>query len=389
MNLFDLAVVIAVIIAASGGYRLGFFARALSWVGLAVGLYVTARFLPDLLMLALAPFPTEDPNLRLVVGVGILLLGAFLGQGIGLLIGTQAHLSIPVAGRPLDRLGGALAGAVGALVAVWLLLPTFAEVPGTVSAQARSSLIAQTIDTSLPDPPDTLQAFRRLVGDTRFPDVFAALRPAPAVGPPPGESGLSASLAQSVAASTFRVEGEACGRLQEGSGFVAQPGVVVTNAHVVAGQETTELIGVDGSRTAAEVVFFDPDTDLAVLAAPGVGAAALDLADAGVGAAGAVFGYPGGGSLEISPFEVSNAVEAVGRDLYGNGPTRREVLILASRLAPGDSGAALVNPAGAVVGTAFAIAPDREDTAYALNAEEVREALAAPRAPADTGPCLQ
>jgi S1-C subfamily serine protease len=387
VNLFDLIVLVVAVSAAVGGYRLGFLARALSWVGLAVGLYLAARFLPDLL--GLVPVPAEAPNLRLVAGIGILLLGAFLGQGIGLLIGTQAHLSIPTAGRPLDRAGGALAGVFGVLVALWLLLPTFAEVPGTVSRQARSSVIAQTIDTSLPDPPDTLQAFRRLVGDTQFPEVFAALRPAPDLGPPPVESGLSAGLAQSVAASTFRVEGEACGRLQEGSGFVAQPGVVVTNAHVVAGQESTELIGVDGSRSPAQVVVFDPDTDLAVLAAPGVGAPPLAIEDAGVGTGGAVFGYPGGGALEISPFEVREAANAVGRDLYGNGPTRRDVLILASRLAPGDSGAALVNASGAVVGAAFAIAPDRAGTAYALDADELREALAAPRAPADTGPCLR
>jgi S1-C subfamily serine protease len=387
VNLFDLLVVVVVVSAAVGGYRLGFLARALSWVGLAIGLYVTARFLPDLL--GLVPLPTEAANLRLVAGVGILLLGAFVGQGIGLLIGTQAHLSIPAAGRPLDRAGGALAGAFGVLVAVWLLLPTFAEVPGAVSRQARSSLIAQTIDTSLPDPPDTLQAFRRLVGDNQFPDVFAALRPAPDLGPPPVESGLSTDAAQRIAASTFRVEGEACGRLQEGSGFVAQPGVVVTNAHVVAGQESTDLIGTDGSRTSAEVVVFDPETDLAILAAPGVSAPPLSIESADVGTVGAVFGYPGGGSLEISPFEVREAVDAVGRDLYGNGPTQRQVLILASRLAPGDSGAAVVNASGAVVGAAFAIAPDRAGTAYALDADEVQEALAAPRASADTGPCLR
>ena len=387
MNLFDLLVLVVALVAAAGGYRLGFLARALSWVGLGVGLYLTTRFLPDLL--ELVPLPAEDPTGRLVVAVGILLLGAFLGQGIGLLIGTQAHFAIPAAGRPLDRLGGAMAGAFGVLVAVWLLLPTLAEVPGTISRQARSSYIALSIDSAAPDPPDTLNALRRLVGDTRFPDVFAALRPAPDVGPPPPESGLSAALAQSVAGSTFRVEGPACGRLQEGSGFVAQPGVVLTNAHVVAGQESTELIGVDGSRTPAEVVYFDPDTDLAVLSAPGLSAPPLAIEDGGVGTQGAVFGYPGGGDLEISPFEVREEVEAVGRDLYGSGPTRRQVLILASALAPGDSGGALVAPSGSVVGAAFAIAPDRAGTAYALDAEELREALAAPRSPGtDTGPCL-
>ena len=388
MNLFDVFVATMVIVGVAGGYRLGFLARALSWAGLAIGLVLTIRFLPDLV--ALVPLPAEgsDPNARLLVAIGVLLIGAFLGQGLGLLIGTQAHLAIPNAGRPLDRVGGALAGGLGVLVAVWLLLPTFAQVPGTVSRQARSSSVAQTLDALTPQPPDTLMALRRLVGDSQFPDVFAALRPAPDLGPPPAESGLSADLARSLAASTYRVEGEACGRLQEGSGFVAEPGVVVTNAHVVAGQDTTELIAVDGSRAPAQVVMFDPETDLAVLTS-GVRAAALPMAEGGVGVQGAVFGYPGGGSLEISPFEVREAVQAVGRDLYGDGPTRRQVLILASRLAPGDSGAALVDGRGSVVGVAFAIAPDRAGTAYALHVDEVREALAAPRAPADTGPCLR
>jgi S1-C subfamily serine protease len=386
MNLFDAFVLLVAVTAAAGGYRLGFLARALSWVGLGVGLYLTARFLADLFKLV--PLPAEDPTGRLVVAVGILLLGAFLGQGIGLLVGTKAHFAIPSAGRPLDRAGGAVAGVFGVLVAIWLLLPTLAEIPGTISSQARNSYIARSIDSSAPDPPDTLNALRRLVGDTRFPDVFAALRPAPDVGPPPAETGLSVAVAESVAASTFRVESEACGRLQEGSSFVAQPGVVLTNAHVVAGQESTELIGIDGSRTPAEVVYFDPDTDLAVLDAPDIGASALEIEDGGVGTLGAVFGYPGGGSLEISPFEVREEVEAVGRDLYGAGPIRRRVLILASELAPGDSGGALVTPSGSVVGAAFAIAPDRTDTAYALDADELREALAAPRALTDTGPCL-
>ena len=385
MNLFDLVLVVVIVSAAAGGYRLGFLARALSWVGLAVGLLLTTRFLPDLLRLA--PVPAEDPTSRLMVAVVILLLGAFLGQGLGLLVGTQAHLAIPPTARPLDRAGGALAGAFGVLVAVWLLLPTVAQVPGTVSSLARNSTIARAIDGAAPAPPDTLQTLRRLVGDTRFPDVFAALRPAPDVGPPPAESGLSPSLARTVAASTYRVEGEACGRLQEGSSFVAAPGIVVTNAHVVAGQGTTVLIGTDGSRSPATVVHFDPETDLAVLQAD-VGGPPLPVDDTGVGSVGAVFGYPGGGDLEISPFDVREEVEAVGRDLYGNGPTRRQVLILASELAPGDSGAALVDGNGAVVGVAFAIAPDRAGTAYALDTDELRAALAAPRSLASTGPCL-
>nr|MBA3302440.1 trypsin-like peptidase domain-containing protein [Acidimicrobiia bacterium] len=146
----------------------------------------------------------------------------------------------------------------------------------------------------------------------------------------------------------------------------------------------------DGSRAGATVVHFDPDQDLAVLAVPQAGAGPLPIGDVEAGGTGAVFGYPGGGPLEVSPFAVQEEVEAVGRDLYDRRDTSRRVLVLASDLAPGDSGAAIVDPAGAVVGVAFAIAPDQAGTAYALSVEELRAALAAPRSTggADTGPCL-
>ncbi|MBA3303084.1 MAG: trypsin-like peptidase domain-containing protein, partial [Acidimicrobiia bacterium] len=115
----------------------------------------------------------------------------------------------------------------------------------------------------------------------------------------------------------------------------------------------------------------------------------LPLGGADVGTRGAVFGHPGGGALEISPFLLREEVEAVGRDLYGQRQTRRSILVLAADLAPGDSGAALVDATGAVAGVAFAIAPDRSGTAYALAVEELEAVLAAPvNAGTDTGPCL-
>ena len=65
------------------------------------------------------------------------------------------------------------------------------------------------------------------------------------------------------------------------------------------------------------------------------------------------------------------------------------MLILAASLAPGDSGAALVDPQGQVVGVAFAIAPDKPSVAYALNIEELLAVLAGNLSqPVDTGPCL-
>ena len=80
---------------------------------------------------------------------------------------------------------------------------------------------------------------------------------------------------------------------------------------------------------------------------------------------------------------------AVGRDLYDAKETRRQVFILASDLAPGDSGGGLVNPTGTVVGVAFAIAPDKPGVSYALTDKELRPVLAVAGTTAvATGGCL-
>lgn len=385
MNLFDLVLLGLGAAAALAGYRLGLLARALSWAGLALGLFFATRFLPSVV----ERLQTSGPGSRLLVALAVLLGGAFLGQALGLVVGSRAQVALPKAGRSLDRLAGGITGVMGVVVAVWLLLPTLAEVPGIVARQARTSRIGRVVNDVAPAPPDPLQTLRRLVGEGTFPQVFSNLRPAPDLGPPPVGTGLSASLSSTVAASTVRVEGPACGRLQEGSGFVVAPGVVVTNAHVVAGEDETALVLVDGQRVDAVVVAFDPDRDLAVLAAPGLQAAPLPVGSIGADQQGAVFGYPGGGPLQLSPFAVSEETAAIGRDLYDEEDTRRSVLVLAADLAPGDSGAALVDPTGSVVGVAFAISPDLQNTAYALAVSELEAVLAAPRSTTtDTGPCL-
>jgi S1-C subfamily serine protease len=329
--------------------------------------------------------------MRLFVAAAVLIGGAFIGQAIGMIAGSKLHLALPFGGlRSVDRAAGAVAGVIGVVVAVWLLLPAMSSVPDWPSRLARNSAIARTIDEAFPRPPDTLQALRRLIGDDPFVQVFKDLQPAPDIGPPPAESGLSQEVARRVQRSTFRIEGAACDRIQEGSGFaVGGADLVVTNAHVVAGEDATTVVREDGSRLEGTVIVFDPDRDLAVLRVPGLDRPPLPLRDAGVEDRGAVFGYPGGGPLELSPYQVAREVVATGRDLYDTHDTRREVYFLSAELRPGDSGAPLVSPSGAVVGAAFAIAPDKPNVAYALTDNEVQRALAAiGGAPVETGPCL-
>jgi S1-C subfamily serine protease len=386
VNLLDLLLVLMAVGAAVGGYRLGFVARVSSWLGLALGVVVGSLILPGILRRL-----QEASDLTLaLVAISTLAGTALIGQAAGLVLGSKAHIALPPGGlRTTDRTAGAVAGVVGVLVGLWLLLPTLGYIPGWASEQARSSVVARQVHQLFPAAPDALQALRRLVGEDPFPRVFEGLRPSPDAGPPPESSGLSQSTAADVAESVVKVQGEACSRVQEGTGFFIDDGVVVTNAHVVAGEDASVLQLADGSTAEAEVVAFDPARDIAVLRTS-ADAPALPVRAAAEGDSGGVFGHPGGRPLEISPFEVNQQITALGRDIYDRAETERQVLVLAADLEPGDSGSALVDAEGAVVGVAFAVAPDRAGVAYALATSELEAVLAdgLSSQPVDTGDCL-
>ena len=124
---------------------------------------------------------------RIILAIVVLLAGAFLGQALGLMLGSALHSVLPLGGvRTLDRAVGAALGVVGVLVALWLLAPSLAAVPGTVSRLTTGSVIARWVSNETSRiglrPPDTLQALRRLVGENGFPQVFNDSRPWPGGG---------------------------------------------------------------------------------------------------------------------------------------------------------------------------------------------------------------
>jgi S1-C subfamily serine protease len=389
VSLLDVLLLAGIVLAALGGYRAGFLARFTSWIGLAVGFFVGVRILPTVL----EAFELPTVSARLLVVITVLVVAIFIGQALGLVAGHRLRMVLPRGGaRTADRFAGGVAGALSVVVALWLLLPTIADVHGWPSRQARASLVAKTVNNVLPDPPDTTRALRRLVDERTFPRVFDALRPAPDSGLPPATLNMDPGVVERVIASTVKVQGEACRRIQEGSGFVVSENVIVTNAHVVAGEERVEVVRPDGKRLAAQVVVFDQAKDLAVLTVPGLGLPSLGRANAQPGQEGAVFGHPGGqAAVRAAPALISEEVTASGEDIYGSG-TIRQVFILAAALQPGDSGGALVDTEGRVVGVAFAIAPDRPSTAYALTGGELDKTLQAyqadPNARAETQNCL-
>jgi len=314
-------------------------------------------------------------------------------------VGSRLHAVLPFGGvRSLDRLVGALLGVVGVLAIVWLLAPSLAAVPGTISQLTTGSAIARWVSNESRrvglDPPNTLEALRRLVGEDGFPQVFTTFGPSQDAGQPPSADPLSSGVLSAAEASTVKVEGQACGRIQEGSGWAVSNDLVVTNAHVVAGEPagSTYVLLPSGDRLPASVVLYNPDVDIALLKVAALGETPLQLASPSSGQRGTVLGHPNGqDSIAVQPATVANQVTAVGEDLYGTHKTTRQVLVLAARLTYGDSGAPLVDKAGRVIGIAFAIAPDRPTTAYALSASaELAPLLSKARAtPVTTEACVR
>ena len=375
MTLLDIVLAGSIVLAVLGGWRLGFLTRVLSWVGLAGGLLLGLAILPAFLR----QIGSDNRTMVVVLAMGLLVVASTLGQALGFVVGERLAPAIRLGGLgPLDRVLGAVAGLVGAVVLLWLVIPVLAAAPGTLSRQTSGSVIARTIDGLLPPAPDATRALRALVGDDVAPDVFDSLRPTGSAGEPPPSTGIDPGVSVAVSRSVLKVEGTACSRVQDGTGWVAATDLVVTNAHVVAGERTTSVVRDDGRRLGADVVAFDPARDLAVLRVSGLEREPLVLErrSPSPGSIGGVFGRPGGGPLRIAPFAVARSLDATGRDIYGVERTRRRVLELAVSLRPGDSGSPLIAPDGTVVGVAFAVARDRGDVAYALEPSEVEAVMA-------------
>ena len=395
MNIADVVIVGAVLVAMAAGRRLGLVARLMSWTWMLVAVVAVIRLLP----LVLARVPQVSGISATFVTMVAIGLGLGLGNAVGLALAARVGPSRRRgAVATTDRVLGSVAGAAGVLVIVWLLLPVAAGSPGPLAAAVSQSSVAQFIDQRFPEPPDAAQTLRRFTSDVPFPQVFDVLQATPDPGPPPPASGLSGETADQVASSVVLVRVPACGGLQNGTGFVVaggRPGdsLLVTNAHVVAGGSAVEVVRNDGVTFTASVVAFDPVGDLAVLRTEFVDRPALVFGGPpGPAMTGAVFGHPGGGALRIAAARVSRELDATGRDIYGAPGAQRSVLELAAELRPGDSGAPLVDAQGGVHGVVFAVASDRNNVAYALAAASaaslVNQVTESDQIPVDAGRCL-
>lgn len=390
-NVLDVILVVALLFAALRGARQGALSQVLAFGGAVAGLILGALYAPRL---AGEVVTGPGPNLALVT-LAFLFVAVLAGQAVGFAIGLRLRAAAAKVGAgTVDRGAGVLVGVASLLVGVWLLGTALQQGPVPLLArQVTESRVVSTLGAALPPAPDIFSRVGTFLSQQGFPQVFSGLGDqgtAPPVAPPDGAAVAAAQVA--AAASAVQVQAAGCGGLSSGSGFVTQPGFVVTNAHVVAGGDTLTVRDAGGTHDAVAVLV-DPGLDLAVLSAPSTTAPPIGFtstpSDRDV--QGATFGYPGGQlDLAVKPAAVRGRSTAVGRDIYGRGLVDREILTLAAPVVQGDSGGPFVTSEGLVGGVVFAAAAGEQGTGYALTAERVAGPIAdavATATPVDTGDC--
>jgi S1-C subfamily serine protease len=388
MNLVDVVVLVVVALAAVQGLRLGAIVQVLSFGGLLVGLYLGAQLAS--VTVSRAHTQSTRTLLALVTLLGVAVLCGVAGRIVGNLAFRRVHRGTL---GTVDSVLGVVVAVVASLLAAWLLANTLVNSDSlSLNASIDRSKIIRSLDSVLPAPPSVFSRVQSFLSAQGFPPVFAQLAPESA-GPValPGGPELDAAAAHA-AGSTVKIVGYGCGQIQEGSGFVVGPGIVVTNAHVVAGI-AHPMVQVGTTFLATTVTFFDPSYDLSVLRVTGLDepVLALDPDQSARGVQAAVLGYPGGGPFSVAPAGIMAAFEAEGRDIYGQGLTVRNVYEIQAKVRPGNSGGPLVELDGQVIGVVFSRSTTNGDIGYALTSpgvlSRVRQAESAPKV-VGTGACV-
>jgi S1-C subfamily serine protease len=281
-----------------------------------------------------------------------------------------------------DGAGGAALIASVALGVAWVFGAVALHAPGTarLRADVQESVILRSLNRVLPPSGPVLNALDRVDPAPSVAGPAAPVaRPDPAIARDPDVLGAGASV--------VRVLGTACGLGVEGSGWAVRPGLIVTNAHVIAGSEDSTVTTQGGVELDATPVYYDPRDDLALLRVGANLPTLMVSAEREPGADAAVLGYPENGPYALTPARLGETRPTISEDSYGNGPIDRTIVALRGSVRSGNSGGPLVDAEGRVVGTVFAATTAGEEGGFAIPAEDVRHALGATSGSVSTGAC--
>lgn len=381
MTAIDWVIIAACLGLAVWGYTQGLLVGALSLAGFAAGAALGARFGPELLSEG-----SRSPYAPATALAGGLLLGAIAAvamEGVGRSARTRWVRG--GVGTSVDGVGGALLLVALGLGLAWVLGAVALHTPDVkdLRRDVQRSVILGQLNELLPPSGPILRILNRIDPTPRVAGPEAKV-------PPPDVGIAQDPDVDEAGASVVRVLGTACGLGISGSGWVAAPGVVVTNAHVVAGQDDTTVTTRDGVELDATAVGFEPKNDLAVLAVDGLDASPLGVSSrAARGTPAAVLGYPENGPFTVTPARLGRTATVVSDDAYGRGPVTRKMTSFRADVRDGNSGGPVVDSRGRVLATVFAAAiGEKPRSGLGIPDPIVERAISRASGPVDTGPCV-
>jgi Trypsin-like peptidase domain/Colicin V production protein len=381
MTVLDWAIVAFTLALAIWGYRQGLIVGALTLAGFGLGAFLGSRLGPIVLSKG-----ADSPYAPLCGAIGALLVGALTAVMLeGIALGLRRRvIRHPLMHRADGAGGAALIGAL-ALGLAWIFGAVALHAPGTTQLRAdvQNSVILRELDHMLPPSGGVL-------------NVLDRVDPAPAItGPATPRQLPNPAIAEDpriVAAggAVVRVLSTACGLGIEGSGWAVGPNLIVTNAHVVAGADDTTVTTASGVELDATAVYYEPDSDLALLKVDAKLPTLPIFSGDAEGAEAAVLGYPENGPYTVTAARVGETRTTVSQDSYGRGPIERTITALGGDVRSGNSGGPLLNAKGEVVGVVFAATTSGPAGGFAVPASEVVEAVhRAGGAQVSTGACTR
>ena len=377
MTGLDWIIAAAVVLLALFGWAQGFVSSGLALLGFAVGAWIGTRVGP-----LLVPGGRSSPWAPAFGLLGALLAGGLFAAGFeGMGSRLRRVMKLPGVAA-IDGLLGAVLTACLGLGLAWVLGALALQQGGDLRHEVQRSQILRRLNDLMPPSGPLLNAIGNL-------DPFPRID-----GPEAGVQAPSSGIARdpqvrAAAAGVVKIRGTACGAGVEGSGWVAAPGVVVTNAHVVAGQQDTHVLPRgQGPGLDAQAIAFVPHEDIAVLRVPGLDAPALPLAaDPRSGASGAILGFPLDGPFDVRPGRLGATRDVISQDASGQGPVRRRIASLRGVVRPGNSGGPMVDGRGRVITTIFAATTSGPRGGYGVPNSVVRRVLNGAKGPVGTGRC--
>jgi S1-C subfamily serine protease len=387
MNLADLVIILLLVTAVFRGTEAGLLRILLSSAGFISGLLLGSWIARQIATHYSSPLTKLMIIILVEFGLAVLLAAA--GELLAIKLGRYTERwRLAKANRVL----GAGLEVVLTLLIIWLLASALQNIHSEqIGRDIRRSQIIRWLDAALPSPPDVLAQLEKIIDPNGFPNVFLGPEPRHATVSPTNKVSSKAVLAAEK--SVVQIEGNGCGGQVYGSGFVVGSGLVVTNAHVVAGIPHPIVLDQTG-HFSATAIWFDPNMDIAILRVANLNDPPLQLNSQILPDSDAVasLGYPHGGSLVVENGVILDHITAAGRNIYNRGIVVRSIYEVQTDVQPGDSGGPLLAPDGTVAGVIFARSLSQDSVGYALLISEVKPIIQKAKQQntlVDTGACAQ